>query len=171
MSVGVGPEADLAITKTADPDPVEAGADLTYTLTVTNNGPNPAAGAGVEVIDDLPVRSRWSRRPRPGQLYTDRPGRLRSRNDALGRHCGDRDRRYGRREPARELDLEHGGRLVTRLRSRSVEQHGLGDRRGPAEADLAVTKTAAPNPVEAGADLTYTLTVTKTAQAPRPTPK
>ena len=67
--------------------------------------------------------------PRPGQLYADRPGRLRSRNDALGRHCRDRDRRYGRREPARELDLEHCGRLVTRLRPRPVQQHGLGDRR------------------------------------------
>ena len=131
VSVGVRPEADLEIVKLADPDPVEAGADLTYTLTVTNNGPNPAID--VEVIDDLPASlTLVSAHARPGQLHPDRPGRLRSRNDALGRHCRDRDRRDGRRESARKLDFEHCGRLVTGLRSRSVEQHGLGDRRGPA---------------------------------------
>ena len=31
------PRADIAITKTDSPDPVNAGANLTYTITVTNN--------------------------------------------------------------------------------------------------------------------------------------
>jgi uncharacterized repeat protein (TIGR01451 family) len=44
--------ADLAITKSASPDPVTAGSQLTYTITVTNNGP--ANATNVIVKDTLP---------------------------------------------------------------------------------------------------------------------
>ena len=44
---------DLAISKTAAPNPVFTGDVLAYTLIVTNNGP--ASAAGVIVTDDLPV--------------------------------------------------------------------------------------------------------------------
>ncbi len=43
---------DLAITKSASPDPVAVGETLTYTLTVTNNGPDGATS--VVVTDPLP---------------------------------------------------------------------------------------------------------------------
>src|SRR3989441_7434275 len=45
-------QADLSITKTDNPDPVNAGATLTYTVTVTNGGPSTAAN--VQVTDNLP---------------------------------------------------------------------------------------------------------------------
>jgi uncharacterized repeat protein (TIGR01451 family) len=45
-------QADLAITKTANPDPVDMGTNLQYTLEVTNNGP--AAAQGVTVTDPIP---------------------------------------------------------------------------------------------------------------------
>ncbi len=44
---------DLALTKTASPNPVLVGQNLTYTLTVTNNGPSTAAN--VLVNDPLPA--------------------------------------------------------------------------------------------------------------------
>ena len=44
--------ADLAISKTASPDPVVAGTTLTYSINVTNSGPNKATG--VTIIDTLP---------------------------------------------------------------------------------------------------------------------
>jgi uncharacterized repeat protein (TIGR01451 family) len=46
-------QADLAIVKTAAPEPVDQGTNLTYTLQVTNNGP--AASDGVIVSDPLPT--------------------------------------------------------------------------------------------------------------------
>jgi uncharacterized repeat protein (TIGR01451 family) len=45
--------ADLAITKTAAPNPVVTGTNLTYTINVTNNGPD--AAESVTVIDNLPA--------------------------------------------------------------------------------------------------------------------
>src|SRR5215470_975759 len=44
--------ADLAISKTAAPDPVTAGSNLTYTITITNDGPD--AAESVTVTDILP---------------------------------------------------------------------------------------------------------------------
>ncbi len=48
----VNGSADLSITKTDSPDPVLVGQNLTYTITVTNNGPTSAAA--VTVTDTLP---------------------------------------------------------------------------------------------------------------------
>jgi len=45
-------QADVAILKTASPEPVNQGTNLTYTLQVTNNGP--AVAQGVTVSDPLP---------------------------------------------------------------------------------------------------------------------
>ncbi|MGB8473354.1 MAG: C25 family cysteine peptidase [Candidatus Acidiferrum sp.] len=45
-------QADVAITKTASPEPVDQGTNLTYTLQVTNNGP--AVALGVTVTDPIP---------------------------------------------------------------------------------------------------------------------
>jgi uncharacterized repeat protein (TIGR01451 family) len=46
-------QADVAIVKTATPEPVDQNTNLTYTLQVTNNGP--AVASGVTVSDPLPT--------------------------------------------------------------------------------------------------------------------
>jgi uncharacterized repeat protein (TIGR01451 family) len=46
------PPADLSITMTDSPNPINLASDLTYTINVTNNGPNEATG--VTVTDALP---------------------------------------------------------------------------------------------------------------------
>ena len=50
--VGSPTQSDMAIVKTAAPQPVNQGTNLTYTLQVTNNGPG--VGQGVSVLDPLP---------------------------------------------------------------------------------------------------------------------
>ncbi len=52
VTVGTGTSADVALTKTAAPSPVNQGNLLTYTLTATNNGP--ASATNVTVVDVLP---------------------------------------------------------------------------------------------------------------------
>lgn len=49
--ITIYPSADLAITKSISPSPVQVGTLATYTLTVTNNGPNTAVNA--VVTDDV----------------------------------------------------------------------------------------------------------------------
>lgn len=51
-STVTGPQANLAITKTDNADPVTAGDNVVYTVTVTNNGPDQASS--VVVTDNLP---------------------------------------------------------------------------------------------------------------------
>jgi uncharacterized repeat protein (TIGR01451 family) len=50
--------ADMAIVKTATPNPVSQGETLTYTLVVTNNGP--ASATNVTVADTLPTSVTYS---------------------------------------------------------------------------------------------------------------
>ncbi|HYL61358.1 MAG TPA: C25 family cysteine peptidase [Candidatus Methylomirabilis sp.] len=52
VTVASPTQADVAITKTASPEPVDQGTNLTYTLQVTNNGP--ALAVNVNVSDPLP---------------------------------------------------------------------------------------------------------------------
>jgi uncharacterized repeat protein (TIGR01451 family) len=51
--VGSPTQSDVAIVKTAAPQPVNQGTNLTYTLQVSNNGPG--VGQGVSVLDPLPT--------------------------------------------------------------------------------------------------------------------
>ena len=165
VTVGVPPEADLAITKTAAPDPVEAGADLTYTLTVTNNGPNTATS--VEVIDDLPASlTLVSATPDQGSCTQTDPidcdlGTILSGGDAeivivatvgANQHGNQISNTADVSSPVFDPDLSNNQDSAT---------VGV-----PPEADLAITKTAVPDPVQAGADLTYTLTVTNNGPSP-----
>ncbi|WP_352427951.1 hypothetical protein [Thermoflexus sp.] len=52
IAIGYNELADLAVSKSAAPDPVLAGEWLTYTIRITNNGP--LAAAAVRVTDTLP---------------------------------------------------------------------------------------------------------------------
>jgi uncharacterized repeat protein (TIGR01451 family) len=61
-NTGVGPNADLQLTKTASAGPVVAGSGtITYTINITNTGPSNANG--VVVTDNLPANTTLSAGP------------------------------------------------------------------------------------------------------------
>ena len=76
----VRPSADLSLTKSDSPDPVQAGELLTYSLGVHNAGPQSATG--VVLTDTLPGGVTFdSATPSPGRPLhrVERHGHLRAR--------------------------------------------------------------------------------------------
>ena len=130
--------ADLAITKTDSPDPVDHGATLTYTITVTNNGPD--AAADVTVIDQV---TRW----RIVHLGHNEPGIVR-RTSGRDLHAGDAGQR-------RQCDSDHQRhthwiRRPREQRIRYVHDHG------PEPVQQSATTTT----IVAGSATTFTVTTT-----------
>ena len=68
--VDVIARADLALTKTAPTDPIEAGKDVTYTLAVKNIGPSDAV-ADVVITDRLPAGFIYSSNSGPWTCVAD----------------------------------------------------------------------------------------------------
>jgi uncharacterized repeat protein (TIGR01451 family) len=66
-------EADLAIAKTDDPNPVIAGTPLTYTLVITNDGPSD--DADVTVTDALPATVTFDSYDASQGIFDDATGR------------------------------------------------------------------------------------------------
>jgi uncharacterized repeat protein (TIGR01451 family) len=160
-----GSQADLAVTQTSSPDPVVADGNLTYTIVVTNNGPG---GANATLTDVLPPGVTFVSSSAPADWQTTTP--------AVG---GERT------VTASNPNLAHGATatliLVVRVDSAAREGSTIlntatvasmavdpdpGNNSATtttqvkgAQADLAVTKTASPDPVLPGNDLAYTIVV------------
>jgi uncharacterized repeat protein (TIGR01451 family) len=162
--VTVRPHADLALTKTATPNPVIAGTQLTYDLSVTNSGPSTAVN--VVVADVLPFGVAINAVTSPdGTCNAGEPG-----NAAMPTRC--------------TVDTLAAGAIATMQIVVTVEPQILGtisnnakvssdvvDRNNSnnlavvdvtvvAEAELGVTKSDFPDPVLAGNPLSYDVTIT-----------
>ena len=61
VTIGVAgaTQADLSVTNSASPNPVTAGQTITYTQTVTNNGPAMAGGTSVTLSDQVPANTTY----------------------------------------------------------------------------------------------------------------
>lgn len=156
--------ADLRIAKTATPSPITAGNQVTYQLTVTNDGPSDASD--VRVTDTLTAKHAFvscvvvsgptgtcggtglSR-------FVDFPSFPASASATVT-------------IVAQVLPSLPDGSTLTnsaRVSTSTSDPNGANDRADTAipviaRADLAVTKTAAPEPAVAGDELTYTLELT-----------
>ncbi|MFJ6167127.1 hypothetical protein ACIQH6_18555 [Micromonospora orduensis] len=160
-----GPVVDLAVTKTAAPNPYVPGAPLTYTVTVTNGGPSDAVGATLS--DPLPA-------PLAGFTWTCEA--------SAGSTCT----ATGTGTITDTVTVPTGGTLTYTITG-TVPSGTTGDLTNTATltppagvsdpectpscqatvvtpaaltVDLAIAKTANPNPYVPGAPLTYTVTVT-----------
>ncbi len=156
-STPIGFEADLALSKTASPDSPGPGGTLTYTLTVTNNGPSDATG--VNVADTLPAGVTLdSATPAQGScqgapIISCSIGGLSSGATTTvtivvtvsSSTVGTLSNIAG--VSASEPDSVPGNNESTVLTL------------VPAEADVTLSKSDAPDPVDVGARLRYELTV------------
>ncbi len=155
ITVAAAGQADLAIVKADSPDPVRVGDDLTYTLTVTNHGPGTATG--VTVTDPLPAGVTFvSAFPSQGTCagtVTCTLGTVSVGNVATVTLVVRPTAAAG--SPISNMATVSG--------AETDPVPGNNDDTEPtsvtASADLAISKTATPNPVVHGENLTYTLTV------------
>jgi uncharacterized repeat protein (TIGR01451 family) len=157
--------ADLSITKTDSPDPVVAGTNLTYTITVTNSGPDPAST--VEWTDTLPAGTTFVSLPAVGGWSCTTP--------AVGAggtvECSMASVPVGSSVFTLTVAVANSvavGTVLTNTAtvSSTTADVDSGDLSATAitttlaSADVSVTKTDSPDPVTAGQNLTYTITVT-----------
>ncbi len=156
-------EADLGLTKTKDPDPVLAGNDLTYTIVITNNGPSDATN--VQVTDTLPA----------GVTFGSANTTAGTCGEAAGTvTCDIGNLADGAiatstivvNVPASTADsgtIAANSASVTATETDPTpgnDTNDSGTSDVDREADLGVTKTRDADPVLAGNNLTYTVTVT-----------
>src|SRR4030095_12101986 len=163
--VGLFAVSDLSLTKTDSPDPVTAGNNLTYTITVTNNGPDTASNAswsdllppGTTFVSLSTVSGWTNTTPAVGS-----GGTVSSSNPSFA---------MGSAVFTLVVKVNSSVAAGTVLTNTATVTSSTGDgmpgnQSGTAmttvaaSADLMVTKVDMPDPVQAGGNLTYTITVT-----------
>ncbi len=152
--------ADVTLTKAASPEPVALGGTLTYTLVVANNGPGPAAN--VRVVDTLPVEVQ----------FVSASGVICSGTLAVTCTLGTLSS-GAQRTITIVVTAKKAGTIVNTAIAQSDSsdpnpQNNVASRLstvgspappgGPA-ADLAVSKADAVDPLAAGSDQSYTISV------------
>jgi uncharacterized repeat protein (TIGR01451 family) len=154
--VAIDTQADLSITKTDSDDPVLAGNNLTYTVTVSNAGPSDAQN--VVVTDTLPA----------GVTFVSTNGCAEDPNGVptcgLGNIAAGGSAQY---TITVTVDSSTTGTITNSatVASDTTDLNGGNDTATEqttvnTEADLSIAKMDTDDPVLAGSNLIYTLTVT-----------
>jgi len=155
--------ADVSITKSDDPDPVGVGEDLTYTIVVRNNGPDPTS-SDVYVSDTLPPGVTFvSVTTTQGSCSFIAPDLIECNLGIL--NPGDTVTITIVVRPtddiAGEIILNCAQTYMIDGNDPNLDNNeSCVDTRVRGLADLAVIKSDNPDPVLAGNNLTYTITVT-----------
>lgn len=163
--------ADLGVTNVASPNPVTAGGKITYTQVVTNNGPSAADNA--TLVDTVPANAAVVSIAAPAGWSCITPG-------GPGNVVCTNSNMAGSTSGTFTLVMQvasglASGTVITQTASvsSSASDPNLSNNTATAttvvgttaQAELTVTNVAAPNPVAAGTNITYTQVVTNTGAA------
>jgi uncharacterized repeat protein (TIGR01451 family) len=166
----VATAADLSLLKTADPEPVKAGSTLTYTITLSNEGPDDAAT--VVLSDPLPAGLTFRSLSAPGGWSCTTPAigtngtiscsiPIFPPNSAVFTIAGT----VGASVPDGTILTNTATVTSATADPRPGNESATANSTvgNPPSASVNVAKAGAPNPVAAGNDITYTITVTNGA--------
>jgi uncharacterized repeat protein (TIGR01451 family) len=153
---GIVCATDLSVTKSDSADPVTAGTDLTYTLVATNDGPSDATG--VVVTDAVPVGTTFVSADGGG---LEAAGTVTWNLGALSNGASTTVHVTVHVDSARTTGLSNTANIGgDEPDANSANDSATETTSVATSADLSITKTDDADPVTAGADLTYTMTVT-----------
>jgi uncharacterized repeat protein (TIGR01451 family) len=159
----VSTSADVTVAKSDSPDPVNAGDNITYTIDVTNAGPSWAVNG--QLTDTVPAGTTFVSLSSPGwtctQPSTGGTGNITCDASVVG---------FGANTFTLVVKVNPStaaGTVITNSATftsttsdpNSGGETGTATTTVTASADVSVTKTDSPDPVTAGNDLTYTITV------------
>ena len=155
----IAPQADLSITKTASPDPAAPGTNLTYVIQVANAGPDAAIAA--TVTDVIPVGTTFVSLAWPADWTCLKPvvggsGAISCTISTFGvgaTACFTLVVNVTASDGATITNTATVGSATTDLNQGN--NSATETTKVKKQADLAVTKADAPDPVVPGADLTY----------------
>src|SRR5205823_5305398 len=154
-TTGVNTAADLSITKSDSPDPVLAGNDLTYTIQVTNAGPSFARN--VSISDAVPAGTSFVSADNGG---TNTAGTVTWNLGDLGL-ASTTVHLTVHVDPSRLADLSNTASVSSTTTDPTPGDHAATETTVVnTAADLSITKSDSPDPVTAGNNLSYTITVT-----------
>ncbi len=172
--VATAGQADMAVTSSATPNPVTAGNNITYTQTATNNGPATAAGA--KFVDVLPANTTFVSFVQPVGWTCTTPA-----VGATGTVTCNANASVPSGATANfplVVKVNAGtapGTIITNAPTVSATPTDPNAANNtatttvvvasPSQADVAILKTASPEPVNQGTNLTYTLQVTNNGPA------
>ena len=157
-NVPVVAQADLSLSASALPEPVTVGSNLVYSISITNRGPSSASG--VTVSNRIPA----------GVTFVSATGGATPSSGVLLVNLG--SLAVGAINSAQVIvQPASAGKLTNQFQVFASETDPVPTNNSatvvstvtnppPPEVDVALSLTAAPNPVAVGAPLTYSLTVT-----------
>jgi uncharacterized delta-60 repeat protein/uncharacterized repeat protein (TIGR01451 family) len=166
VMTGTVAQADLSLIARAAPQPVGVGSNLVYTLEVINNGP--AAATGIILSNQIPATAAFV--SATGGGVTPPGGGPKPTNSVLLINIGPLPTNTATFasitvQPLIAGQLTNwftlfGDQADPALTNNSATVVSTVTNPPPASVDVALSLTAAPNPVDVGAPLTYSLTVT-----------
>ena len=166
IGVAGATQADLSVTNSASPNPVSAGSNITYTQTVTNNGPATAGGTVVALFDQVPSNTTYVSQTGPagwtcgtfsGGFYTCSIASLAAHASATFTFVVNVSPTVSSGTTISDTDSVSAAPTTD---PNSNNNNASASVIVASSADLSVTNSASPVPVQAGNNITYTQVVT-----------